>query len=498
VEHVNLALRGCDTGISGATDGDEVEVYDPRGTFTSQRKAVNQRVGAPAGAAGIGAGSLESEARKLIAAFERNGDGHPNGKARKVRGRGRVMAGMKGSAGTDSDMGHHVVARSSSGGPTSVAALHLHTPEQRAQYQQTHDKYRRARGVTLLHHIAKAYGLHIVIQPAGSSESSPAVAQAAMNEKAAADSVAAPAPPAKTLSRTVILSNEEEDEASSAVSAVSVAAMAPVPVTARPARLFTTALSQLRDAPVTAAPSKVSPHIKPVTAPVSLPSASSRTAELATAPVISREPVRIKLQRSISAPPQEGTSLAPATTDVAVALPISLSQPVRSNRRTFDAGVSSTAVAQAAAPVASPIASPESSPAAISSSAFFAAPPPRKLLNLKLRGEPAGINVPASAIANVPSDGTVSGPAVPAASPSQRPALQLSRKRRAEEDAPDASAVAASAVPQTPLSMVVVPASSSVAARSSTGSSAKPAAKRPRGGGLLGAALHGIRTGGTR
>lgn len=76
------------------------------------------------------------------------------------------MRGMSDGA-QEIEMDHLVLHRASrhANGTGSVAAAHIHTAEQRRAYDHTHAKYKRQRGVMLLHHIAKEYGIEITIKP---------------------------------------------------------------------------------------------------------------------------------------------------------------------------------------------------------------------------------------------------------------------------------------------------------------------------------------------
>jgi hypothetical protein len=227
VEHVYSAARGLDGGDSNDA---EITVTDPRGQFgpTSAAAAVKSARPAMKAAAGaathsrlglanlilhaavtkktvrlkgapepdlLRAGSLEAEAAKLIDAFEGRTnalataptavDGSPSSVAsrpeRKVRGRGSIRRGVSdgSSAMMDTDdasalaapMKRSVSNPSSAVAGASVAKAHLHSDEQRAQYDATHNKYQRARGVILLQHIAKQYGIEILIKPPTSSSS---------------------------------------------------------------------------------------------------------------------------------------------------------------------------------------------------------------------------------------------------------------------------------------------------------------------------------------
>jgi hypothetical protein len=193
VEHVIMPTRGL-TEKNNNTNGnensllmsDDIQVFDPRGTFNSHSHTLmkQSQQGINSGSPPLEMDSVEDEAQRLIMQFEGNSK-LVHGKPRTVRGRGRVMASIShvhaqshADVNEDMDM-NELRVRSSSAGTSNnsasavgntVAAAHLHTNEQRASYIATHAKYRRARGVTLLHHIAKLYGIHIVVQPLNTSE----------------------------------------------------------------------------------------------------------------------------------------------------------------------------------------------------------------------------------------------------------------------------------------------------------------------------------------
>lgn len=504
VEHVVLAMRGCDNGGVEA-EAAEITVYDPRGTYNglslskSAAAAANAapklRAAAASGrnmvlnhdpSAVAASGSLEAEARKLMAAFEGSsiGGGGGGGRAppvRKVRGRGRALAGMKDSTSNiavrdDVDMTEMASqhrnnpAGSAAAGKGTVAASHLHTPEQRAAYQQTHDKYKRARGVTLLHHIAKAYGISILIQPAGTvAESSDEEidAAAALLEKQAAKAQAAKALAAAT------------------------AAPAPAPTTAasRSARLFTTSLSHIVGQP---ARSFSNPSADTV------PAASAAAASSQSSDGSAR--VRITLQRSMVAEP------SPSPPAVSPSPPAPAAAAASIVRRTFDSPL---------------VSSPDSMSDAASapSSTVNPASTGRKFVTLSARtnsNNGAGSAVPASAGAAASTSAVSSQPQSRVLS-AARPPLQLNRKRKeSDEDSAVPNGAAASSVdspapsPSPPAAASTLSASSPAMIRSSSlgatpaaagGSNARgasiPLAKRKRTGGILGAALSGILGGST-
>lgn len=515
VEHVGMVMRAC--GNMDKDDGREIEVFDPRGTFSSSRNgtasAANtnaprvtvvqrgaKQIPASTGAAAT-AGSLESEARKLIAAFEGSAFGAEassvpvSNQVRTVRGRGRTMAakaGIGARSGVAADANIPAsVQRTSSGGTFpvgSVAASHLHTPAQRAEYQQTRDKYRRARGVTLLHHIAKVYGIDILIRPAGSPTPDEAADADAEGEgEDANEGAVQTVTPAGALRRTVSTPLNGAAAAtavthSSGIAATAAHSDAAVASAAgpntRPSRTFSTALAP--------------------------PSGSGQ-------PVSSR--AHVGSNRSLR-PSPPGTSSIPrdggeggGTTQAAASSPppaaaVSASAAKVTFRRTFDTSL-------AAAPSVSALGVVPAAAAAA------AVPIVRKVVSLKSRsdsGASSAQTMQAHAVASSPvtgfplsSESAASSAALssrPSSSDSPQPtrlAVQLSRKRKVDDAAgdshtaaaaPSRSASAAHSIGTTPATNA--PRSTSTAHASSASASATPLAKRKRTGGILGAALRDV------
>ena len=530
VEHVVLAMRGCDSSSGLEAEAAEITVYDPRGTYNglslSKSAAASANANANANANALSnmraaagrnmvlshdpsavaaPGSLAAEARKLMEAFEGSSVGGGGGgvgvraPARKVRGRGRALAGMKDSTCNvavrdDVDMTEmatqrtNIASSSAAGVKGTVAASHLHTPEQRQAYQQTHDKYKRARGVTLLHHIAKAYGISIVIQPAGtvaeSSDDEEIEAAATLLEKQAAKAKAASA---------------------LAATATAPAPAAAVPATAsRPARLFATSLGNLGQ-----------PAVRSVSNPsadTTVPAASSTQSSDGGARV------RITLQRTIVG--QAASSQSPAPSPPAA----SASPPAPVVRRTFDAPLVASPESMSDNHSAPPLRSIEIATVngnANHAATATAAATGRKMVTLSARSGSqggGGSTVAASAAASAAAPAASSQPqsrVLSTGAAAGRPLLQLNHKRKgSDEDAATGNGVdspAASASPPASSGASTLSASSPAMVRSSSlgatpaaagGSNVRgasiPLAKRKRTGGILGAALSGILGGSAR
>ena len=491
VEHVG-AMRG------GADDAVDIEVLDPRGTFSalsstkqqqrlSRNTASRQLTSSP--------GSLEAEAQKLIDAFE-GGNHHRAGvsssSVRKVRGRGRVLAHSAAAAScaaTDnSSMSGMVNRRSSSGeraGTGTVAASHLHTDAQRAAYAVAHAKYRRARGVTLLHHIARAYAISIVIQPAtsgsgGEEQHAQADADLEAEAKAAASFLQAHAAAASA----------------AAPSSSSTAAAAATPASsavARPTRIFSHSLANIGQAPTVG--TRIASNVAAAAA-----AAVSNVAGIAAAPVLAAPPpassstssggkVRITLQRTsmanamaAAAAPLASTATADLSTPTSAAAAAPAVVPRATFRRTFDAPLTAAPLS-----VASTIAPPSITATPVAAAAAASAAPIRKVVCL-VRSNSVAATVPASS--SLPP-----APLAPASSASVRSVVvtgssqtMSDRKRKLQSVEPDAAILASSPSPPA-VSVAAAPRSLSSAAASSA---SLPLSKRKRTGGILGAALQGI------
>ena len=513
-------MRVC--GNIDEDDGREIEVFDPRGTFSSSsrngtasaantnapRVTVVQRgakqIPASTGAAPT-AGSLESEARKLIAAFEGSAFGAEASSApvssqvRTVRGRGRTMAAKAGVgarsivAADASDTPASVQRASSGGGVTfplgSVAASHLHTPSQRAEFQLTRDKYRRARGVTLLHHIAKVYGIDILIRPAGA----PVPHHEAAGVDADADAVGEGDDADPEAAHTVTVAGSLRRAVSTPLNGAAAA----------------TAVTHSSGIAATAAHSDaaVAPAAGPNTRPSRIFSTALAPSSGSGQPAPSRAASRTVLHHS---PPDSALTLRDSgegggTTEPAASSPpptvaVNASAAKVTFRRTFDTSV-------AAAPSVS-------APGVVPTAAAAATVPiVRKVVSLKSRSDSGASSAQTHAGASTPvtSSSLSSESAAPSAAPSlrpssdsaqpTRPAVQLSRKRKGDDaDAgdshtaaaavPSRSASAAHAVGSTPTTNA--PRSTSTAHASSSSASATPLAKRKRTGGILGAALRDV------
>lgn len=503
-----MPMRAC--GNMDEEDGREIQVFDPRGTFSSHNRVASEantnasRLSVvPRGgkqiptstASAATAGSLESEARKLIAAFEGSAfgaeaDSTPAGsQVRKVRGRGRTMAAQAGVgarsvvvAAADSSA---AVQRASSGGPFpvgSVAASHLHTAEQRAHYQQTHEKYRRARGVTLLHHIAKVYGINIVIQPAGSRTHSGDAAAAAEGQGDDAEPQRS-AESARTVSSAGSLRRSVSTPLNHAVAAATVTHSSGI--AAAPANAASTAAASTAAAAPNARPNAGRAFTSSL-----VPSSGH--------PASSRAHVGCSTPASTPRDGDEGGTTEPAACSPPPAVTVNASAAKGTFRRTFDTSlvaapsVSTVSVAPAGAATVAPIV--------------------RKVVSLKSRsdsGTPATLAVASTPVAGSPLP---SESAVPSAALSSRPSsdstqparmsVQLSRKRKGDDVvtaavAGDSHATAspsgAAAVGGAPAASAPRTASTAHASISSSASAVSvPLAKRKRAGGILGAALRDV------
>lgn len=467
VEHVDQPMMGVENKLLNADEGGS-----PLAKTKGGRTIVTTRNGGTMQMSNMQR-SVAKEAARLIATVEGQ-DIPPPTVARKVRGRG------KGTGRMQSDEMNGATAAAAASSAASVASSSspvAATPASNdPSYHTTHARYRRARGVALLHCIARAYNIDIIVQPPRSSDE---------ETESTTSAAAAAAPilvkngtgPTQKPHGTIVLNRvgdgeriADDDEDMDGIAAGQPRSISSGSALAKPKgsnRLF---------ASLSNTGQQTNDVARASSGPSASSSLSSRPALAHAAP--SSHPIRTPSERG-----QQAASIEPAT----------LTSFTKSRHIMLQR--SSSSITGVTAPTSD----------SVGPSSVITTAPPRKVVNLKSHSHSssqqaaAGNGVPASSSPSL----SLSPEAVSTSTASAK--ISLVRKRKVDpasiDEQKNGSNAATHATPSSTSNHHAATGEDqtvSTTTPSTTPASAPPPPKRRRAGGILGAALQAILPGSNR